>query len=112
AATARPLPATLADFCFQATRELLFNIFKHAETEQAALHLETDDQRICLTVTDRGRGFDPDRQPSGESFGLATLQARTEALRGTMTVTSAPGAGTRVQLVIPMTDQVEAGYRV
>jgi signal transduction histidine kinase len=51
-------------------------------------------------VTDDGQGFDPAARKSGH-YGLATMRERAQASRGDVTVTSAPGAGTRVTLTLP-----------
>ena len=45
---------------FQAARELLFNIVKHAGVHEACMELSRlDGDRLSLTIADSGRGFDP-----------------------------------------------------
>jgi signal transduction histidine kinase len=52
-------------------------------------------------VEDDGVGFEPDQVQGEERFGLIGLKERAEALGGTLTVESAPGAGTTVVVEVP-----------
>lgn len=93
----------LQELLFQAARELLFNVVKHAGTEEALLQLEQVDSELCLTVSDRGRGFDLHSMNSTpESFhGLQHIRQRLELLGCSMEIHSAPQAGTRILLRCP-----------
>ena len=55
----------------------------------------------CLEVADDGAGFDIDGVPEGH-LGLAGMRARAEKLGGTFTLSSEPGHGTTIQVVIPL----------
>jgi len=52
-----------------------------------------------LTVTDDGSGFDPGRTVTGS--GLANIRDRVDSAGGTLEVTSAPGQGTRLRVLVP-----------
>jgi PAS domain S-box-containing protein len=103
---------------FEAARELLFNIVKHAEANRATLSLELDaDEHICITVTDDGVGFEPtrldDRWKSGQvGWGLFSIRERLTLLGGRLDVESAPGDGSRVQLIAPRRTAPRAATRV
>jgi len=92
---------------FESVRELLFNAVKHAHAARATLELALDaDDRLCITVTDQGIGFDPaaldDRSKAGQvGWGLFSIRERLTLLGGRFDVDSAPGRGTRVRLVAP-----------
>lgn len=91
---------------FDAARELLFNVVKHAGVREAELALAlTADGRVRVAVDDHGRGFegaaDGDDAPRA-GFGLANLEHRVRLLRGTVTVTSRRGHGTRIVLELPV----------
>ena len=90
---------------FQAARELLFNVVKHAGVDHASVHLTRLDNSVRLVVEDAGRGLDPNvaNQPhlSGR-FGLLGLRERVQLMGGTMTLESAPGQGTRVTVEVPL----------
>jgi signal transduction histidine kinase len=56
---------------FESVRELLLNAVKYAQTDRVTLELTLDDDdQLCLTVTDRGAGFD-----------VALLDARSKAVQ-------------------------------
>ena len=52
-----------------------------------------------ITVTDNGRGFKPDEVGEG-SMGLKSMRERAEELGGWLTITSAPGAGTKLVVTL------------
>ncbi len=90
-------------FLFQAVRELLFNVTKHAAAGTAFVRLHVVDGRLELSVTDSGAGFDPAaaEQPTGTGLGLFSIRERARALGGSLAVEAAPGQGTRVTLSVP-----------
>ncbi len=91
-----------ADLLFQAVRELLMNTMKHAGVSQAVVSLDKQGgDTWLLTVQDQGVGFDVgavDYRPSGEHFGLFSIQERMEAMSGWCLIDSVPGRGTKVEL--------------
>lgn len=86
-------------------RELLFNVVKHAETDQARLSLTTEPDRLRVVVKDEGKGFVPEHETKG-GLGLTSVRERIEALGGTVEITSQPGEGTRVVIDLPVADDV------
>jgi Histidine kinase-, DNA gyrase B-, and HSP90-like ATPase len=92
------VPAHIADAFTGAAAEALENVVRYAGTRRATAILTEADDVVRVTVTDQGRGFDPDRPP-GPGFGLREdLAGRMAAAGGNATVHSAPGEGTVVQL--------------
>jgi DNA-binding NarL/FixJ family response regulator/anti-sigma regulatory factor (Ser/Thr protein kinase) len=91
---------------FQAVRELLFNVVKHARVLRASVKTtRSDDRHIRIVVSDDGAGFDPARtQAEGAeaaTFGLFGVRERLRQIGGSVDVDSAPGKGTRVVIVAP-----------
>ncbi len=93
---------------YQSVRELLFNVAKHAGTDEATIMLcQSQAHQVFLTVSDKGCGFNPDillvtdRHHPGR-FGLFNVQERIEAIGGTLSLTSVEGSGTTVTLSAPM----------
>ena len=82
-------------------KEAVNNIVKHSACSEVVITLEIDGAALRLELHDNGRGFDP-RAPS-EGHGLASLRNRAAAIGGSLTVVSAPGAGTAITLNLPMT---------
>jgi PAS domain S-box-containing protein len=91
-----------SNLLFQAVRELLTNVGKHAGVAAATVTIEKHDRDTwLLTVRDAGEGFDIDAvhyEPSGEHFGLFSIQERMEAMSGWCRIDSAVGRGTTVEL--------------
>jgi len=88
---------------FNAARELLFNVVKHAGVDQARVILSETDGRVQLSVEDQGAGFDSARlaESSRAGFGLLNLRERLHFIGGEMQIQSAPGRGTRITLLAP-----------
>jgi signal transduction histidine kinase len=89
-------------FLFRTVHELLLNVVKHAGTNTVAVRLDvTPARRLRIELRDRGRGFDPDADaPRG--LGLFRVRERAATFGGSLRVVSAPGAGTRVSLTVPL----------
>ena len=89
---------------FQAVRELLFNIVKHADIMQAAVSLEQADGRRRITVSDSGKGFEAEAilNDPKTAHGLLMLQDRLSLIGGSIEVVSKIGDGTRVVIEIPL----------
>lgn len=91
---------------FQAVRELLFNVVKHANIKRAQLSLtQPDPDNLQIVIRDGGTGFDPHHsrklRQHGSGFGLLSIQERISWMGGHMTIDSAPGRGARVTLLAP-----------
>ncbi|HMB53363.1 MAG TPA: sensor histidine kinase [Thermoanaerobaculia bacterium] len=88
---------------FRAVQEALTNVLKHSASQRAVVELEVGPRQVLLTVADSGTGFDPDATlaASTQGVGLRGLRDRVQLFGGTCRVVSAPGAGTRVELVLP-----------
>jgi PAS domain S-box-containing protein len=107
---AEPAGEEMRFLLFECARELLFNAVKHAAVAEVGLGLwRTDDGKIKLIVSDRGKGFDPrilrNRRPGEMTFGLFSVQERLMHMGGAMEVDSAPGRGTVVTLWAPAGDR-------
>jgi len=84
------------------TREVLSNIARHSGATRASLVLTAADGLMRLVIGDNGRGFDIAEERSARQRGLTNLHSRAEAIGGTLNVDSEPGAGTRVELTVPL----------
>jgi signal transduction histidine kinase len=101
---ADPADEAVRVFLFQSVRELLFNVVKHAEVDQAKVTLLTQDDLVCVKVEDAGRGFDVEEinASSNGGVGLFGVRERLEVLGGSFEINSCPGKGTSVQLTAPL----------
>ncbi|WP_300083838.1 sensor histidine kinase [Propioniciclava sp.] len=84
-------------------QEALSNVRKHAAASAATLEVRSSGDATTFTVADDGRGFDPDAvaRSADAGYGLASMSERAAGFGGRLVVESAPGAGTRVQVVVP-----------
>jgi CheY-like chemotaxis protein/anti-sigma regulatory factor (Ser/Thr protein kinase) len=99
------LPDDQAILVFQAARELLFNVIKHAGVRQATIDLATTPSEVVVTVSDQGEGFDIDPRtdrPRSGGFGLFNVRERLEAINGRFEIASTAGEGTTATLVVPL----------
>lgn len=81
---------------YRILQECLTNISKHAAATRVTIEVTESEQGLYLLVEDDGRGFDTSVQSRG--YGLAGMQERVEGLMGSMSITSAPGQGTRIEV--------------
>ncbi len=93
------------DSLIHVAREAVTNATKHSRADAVEVVLEHEDE-WRLTIRDEGRGFDPlhNGDPAhggGMGFGLQSMRERSEALGGSLRVTSTPGGGTTVEAVLP-----------
>jgi PAS domain S-box-containing protein len=102
-----PLAEEQAVVVFQAVRELLFNVMKHAGVDQARVSLSlSDDDVLRVAVADKGKGLRSDAaQRSAEPghLGLVSVRERFHAMGGHVDVESVSGQGTTVTLALPLT---------
>jgi signal transduction histidine kinase len=84
-----------------AAREAMTNAAKFAAVEEIDVYVEVDDESVAVFVRDRGVGFDPAAVPEGRLGLTESIEGRLERAGGRATVTSAPGAGTEVELRLP-----------
>jgi len=88
---------------FRVAHEALTNVARHAQCETAKVLVEYQDEQIMMQVSDAGAGFDLRRElqpPHG--WGIAGMRERVESVGGRLKINSAPGQGTRVEVVIPL----------
>ncbi len=94
------VPEHISILLFQAVRELLLNIVKHAGVDQASVDMDQPDAgSLRVVVKDLGGGFAQNSQTEG--FGLFHLRERITFIGGALDVVSAPGQGARVCLTVP-----------
>ncbi|MBI4674711.1 MAG: PAS domain-containing protein [Chloroflexi bacterium] len=77
--------------------EALNNSLKHAQATRVAVRLCKLPRGVALEISDNGRGMNGASNLSG-GMGLTSMRERAERIGGTLTVTSAPAQGTRVQV--------------
>ena len=84
-----------------AAREAMANAAKFSGTEDVSVYVEATDGQASVFVRDRGAGFDRAAVPTDRRGIAESIEARMARHGGSATVTSAPGQGTEVELVMP-----------
>jgi signal transduction histidine kinase len=82
---------------YRIAQEALHNVRKHAGAGHVQVELLREGREVVLRIRDDGRGFDPSRRPA-TSFGLLGMAERAAILGGRLSVESAPGGGTTVEV--------------
>jgi PAS domain S-box-containing protein len=89
----------------QSLHELLFNVLKHAQTTEATVRLRRVAAYLAIQVKDRGAGFrmeDSQAPTQDGGFGLFNLREQLRAIGGHIRVSSSPGRGSRVTILLPL----------
>jgi signal transduction histidine kinase len=106
----RVIPPALKTALFRIVQEALGNVAKHADADHADLHLEFRDHEVMLVVADDGCGFDMSwvKGEGRKSWGIMGMKERATLLKGEFDIESKVGEGTRVSVIIPYDQRVEA----
>ena len=84
---------------FRVAQECMENVRKHSGSRTARLTLRRDDRHISLSVSDAGRGMQAGDQGG---IGMVGMRERLAAVGGTLQVESVPGAGARIEAIVPI----------
>ncbi len=95
------LPPRVETSLYRIAQEALSNIVRHAAARQIALQLAVTPVHVRLTIEDDGHGFDSSQIPKGR-YGLIGLNERVHLLGGKLRLESSSGAGTRIEVTIPL----------
>lgn len=97
----KPVDNNIRFFLFQAVREVLVNIVKHAQAKEAKIIMARKDNNLRITIEDNGNGFsESSMQYNG--YGLFNMRERMNHIDGHFDIQSAAGKGTRVTLIAPL----------
>ncbi len=95
------LPLEMKHALYRIAQEALHNIVRHARASTVALRLARQENEIILQVHDNGKGFDP-TSPFPGHFGVRSMEERVAKMGGTLTIESAPGQGTCIDVRVPL----------
>ncbi|NJO68256.1 MAG: hypothetical protein HC830_02365 [Bacteroidetes bacterium] len=81
--------------------ECVNNSVKHAKPENISIQLEKQNQKLLVTYTDNGKGFDVDKTLSEtRGMGIFNMQNRIKLIGGEMNIRSVQGRGTRIDIIL------------
>ena len=101
---------------FYIAEEAVNNARKHAQAEQIWVRIKPVESEIMLLeIEDNGVGFDVSNvnayYESRGSLGMVNMRERAELVNGILSVNSAKGQGTKVRLLIPLTEEASERLR-
>jgi signal transduction histidine kinase len=101
------LPQSLEITLFRVAQEAISNIIKHSGASSVSISLTRSEKQVSLLIEDNGRGFDASLEGAGKvnggGFGLQSIRERVSIVGGELTVRSAPGQGTLLEVSVPLT---------
>jgi signal transduction histidine kinase len=86
---------------YRLVQEALNNAARHSAAKNAKVTVEQKTNKILVTVSDDGRGFDPQRV---RGLGLLGMEERVKRLGGKLAIDSKPGSGTTLRAVFPLSN--------
>lgn len=96
------LPKDVALCVYRIAQEALRNLAKHAAVNKAWVSLDVTATDLVLRVRDEGVGFDLTSQHSQPGLGLSGMEERARLIQAKLTVLSAVGRGTTVEVCAPL----------
>ncbi|HEY3385290.1 MAG TPA: two-component regulator propeller domain-containing protein [Saprospiraceae bacterium] len=82
-------------------KEAINNLAKYSQASKAHIRIESKKQELHMSITDNGKGFDPQASYSGN--GLKNMRSRAAQIHGELNIVSTPGEGTTIGLTLPLT---------
>ncbi len=95
------IPIRLKEAVYWIAREALHNIVKHAHASTVEIGITGSPDSFMLLIADNGVGFNMDSEFSGH-LGLKSMSERALKIGAALQVRSDPGAGTRIELHLPL----------
>jgi len=92
----------IATALYRIYQESLTNIARHSGATKVKAELNHIDDKLVLTITDNGKGFDPAEIKNKKSLGLIVMKERTVMINGEFIMESTPRKGTSIRVIIPV----------
>jgi signal transduction histidine kinase len=93
--------------CFRVVQEAVTNAIRHAAPRDLRVRLDRRADRLALEISDDGRGFDAGPRLEGAAaaghLGVLGMRERVRAHGGAFRLRSRPGAGTTIEVELPVT---------
>ncbi len=85
---------------YRLVQEALTNVAKYAKATQVSVSVRSEPNLVRVRIEDDGIGFDA-TGPRLAAHGIAGMRFRIERLMGSMSLDTSPGAGTRLEAIVP-----------
>jgi signal transduction histidine kinase len=97
------LALAVSEELFWIAVEAFNNVLKHAQARKVSVKLSFAEGQARLSITDNGSGFDPDTPRRQSGMGLRSISERVERIGGRLDLSTGPGEGTAICVVVPCT---------
>lgn len=91
----------IATGIFRIFQESLTNVARHASAGKVNSSLSLNENNLILIVEDDGIGFSMEEKQQPQSLGLLGMRERAHSMKGALSISSVPGAGTKIKLTTP-----------
>jgi len=85
---------------FLVVKEAMNNVIKHSQATEVTLSLKVVENVLEIRIADDGRGFSPEIIAQSKRHGFPNIRARVEQLGGKLEVSSKPGEGTSIRILL------------
>ena len=92
---------------FRIVQEGLRNLKKHSGATRAQVRLRRIGDRLVVSISDEGFGFDTRALREKEGLGIRSMEERAHLLGGRFEIRSEPGKGTRIEAWVPLQPKSE-----
>lgn len=89
---------------FRIFQESVTNVARHSEATKLKVHLSEEAGTIMMSIEDNGKGFDKEKAAEKKTLGILGMRERTAMMGGEYNITSTPGQGTTVVVIVPYED--------
>ncbi|MEC0306712.1 sensor histidine kinase [Paenibacillus lautus] len=86
---------------FRIIQEAMSNTLRHSKAEKMDIRIHRRQNTVRVMLRDDGIGFELDDKKQ-TSYGLSTMQERVTEIGGSVQFITAPGKGTRIEIVVPL----------
>ena len=87
---------------FRIVQEALQNIQKHSHADSAEVRVERQEQKVHLSISDHGIGFDSGNVSKQNGIGIRSMEERVRLVGGQITLHSKPMEGTKIEVSVPI----------
>jgi len=96
------LPGDLEIALYRVVQEGMTNVVRHARAKRVHVSVERTPRGLLLSIADDGVGIADIEAAKKSSHGLAGMSHRVRSVDGTIDIRSKPGAGTRIEVFVPL----------
>jgi len=101
------LPSRIEVPLFRIAQEAITNIIRHAQAHHASVVILRQIHEITMLIEDDGQGFDMAmvKEKGDQCLGLMGMRERVNLLGGNFVIEAAPGEGTTIRVIIPLSEE-------